>query len=32
MRRFKCDFLSNMPDLHVWYKSAERKIVKTNLE
>jgi hypothetical protein len=25
-RRFKCDLLSNMPNLHNRYESAERKI------
>jgi hypothetical protein len=31
-KRFKCDLLSNMPNLHNRYKSAERKISQKSPE
>jgi hypothetical protein len=31
-KRFKCDLYQNMPNLHIRYKSAERKISQKNPE
>jgi hypothetical protein len=31
-RRFKCDLYENMPNLHILYKSAERKMLQKTKE